>query len=243
MQVRHRKNWDVYEGDPLVYGQSVLGTNLEVWLPSSQEDKVTCLVMAGLHGSEPETTVLLSRALRMVKREALCCAVIPAANPDGLMRGTRGNTRGVDLNRNFPSESWDVNDTAFRWTLEEEPDIYLSSGDRPVSEPESAALLKLFEQLQPEYIISLHAPLACVDDPDMTDLSVWLSEQMNLPLTQDIGYPTPGSMGQWAKEKNQKLITLELPRESIEYQVRSYADIFLKLLSFEGLDFLHKSTN
>ena len=29
--------------------------------------------------------------------------VVPAVNPDGCARGTRGNAHGVDLNRNFPS--------------------------------------------------------------------------------------------------------------------------------------------
>ncbi len=99
MKLRPRRDIGTLPFDPKVYGHSHLGLPLEVWHPSS-----TCkiLIHAGIHGEEGETTVALSRALRLLTEPSPHCAVVLAANPDGLVRGTRGNARGVDLNRNFP---------------------------------------------------------------------------------------------------------------------------------------------
>ena len=81
----------------------MLGLPLEVWRPR-QECRL--LLFAGIHGEEPETTYALSRALRQLSALPEHCAVVLAANPDGITRGTRGNANGVDLNRNFPSKDW-----------------------------------------------------------------------------------------------------------------------------------------
>jgi len=78
------------------FGASREGVPLRVWGPTAAG---TPLVFAAIHGSEPETTVALSAALRTLASPALRCAVVLALNPDGLLRGTRGNGQGVDLNR------------------------------------------------------------------------------------------------------------------------------------------------
>jgi protein MpaA len=88
---------------PATYGRSVLGLPLEVWRP---REACRLLVFAGIHGEEPETTFALSRALRQLSTPSPHAAVVLAANPDGLIRGTRGNARGVELNRNFPTADW-----------------------------------------------------------------------------------------------------------------------------------------
>ena len=100
MNLRPRQMIGTIPWDPDIYGRSQLGNELEFWRPQG-----TCklLVFAGIHGEEPETTFALSRALRQLSELSPHCAVVLAANPDGLSRGTRGNARGVDLNRNFPT--------------------------------------------------------------------------------------------------------------------------------------------
>lgn len=64
------------------YGKSVSGIQLEYW--SAHTGKTQLLLFAGIHGEEPESTVLLSRALRTFREPSDYCSVILAANPDGL---------------------------------------------------------------------------------------------------------------------------------------------------------------
>ena len=51
-------------------------------------------------------------------------------------------------------------------------DIALSPGAKPASEPETQALLDLVRELRPSAIVSLHAPLGCVEDPDQKPLAI-----------------------------------------------------------------------
>src|SRR5882672_6900721 len=87
-----------------VYGASLDGIPLTVYLPETGSAEI--VVLASIHGDEAETTVVVSEALRCLPRGDLKAAVILCANPDGILRGTRGNGRGVDLNRNFPTSNW-----------------------------------------------------------------------------------------------------------------------------------------
>jgi protein MpaA len=195
------------------------------------------LVIAGVHGEEPETTVILSRALRCLEIPPQEVACIPAINPDGLVLGTRGNARGVDLNRNFPTSNWQSEPVRYRWHLEEDsaPDVAIQTGSHPGSEPETRALIELIECLKPDRIIALHAPLGCVDDPDDSAAGRWLADRAALPLVTNIGYPTPGSLGTWAQERELPLITWEFPPDSIEALSRDAVPVLGSILSGEAL--------
>ncbi len=210
------------------YGISVNGTPLQVILPS--DGSAEYLLIAAHHGDEPETTVVLSSALRSVPPENLKSAVILAANPDGLMLGTRGNANGVDLNRNFPSSDWGTIPIRYRWTMDSPRDVELSAGSMGGSEPETQALIKLAKEISPKAIITLHAPLDCLDDINSSELAQWIASRTGLPVVRDVGYPTPGSFGTWAKENNQNLITFELGNQSIETSRERFEETLVKLL-------------
>ena len=197
------------------YGRSVNGSPLEIFLPKEFSNP-KLLIIAGIHGDEPESTVLLSEELRHLNPDELKNAVILCANPDGIARGTRANVNGVDLNRNFSASNWKPEPVYYRNSKDEDRDIELSPGSKPASEPETKSLINIIEKINPKYLISIHAPLACIEDPKKTELSKWISKKTNLPLVQDIGYKTPGSMGSWAEVKDIPIITFELPSESIE---------------------------
>jgi protein MpaA len=211
------------------FGMSRLGAPLEIYGPERLPGG--CLVAAGQHGTEPESTVLLSSVLRTIPEGGLRSHVVPALNPDGLARGTRCNGAGVDLNRNFPTTDWSSKPVSYSWNNDNPQDTELSAGQKPLSEPETAALLQLIADLEPEYIISIHAPMECIDDPGTTPLGKRLSEETGLPLVTDIGYPVPGSFGTWAGEHNIKLITFELPSDSIQNIRRRFTPVLLKLLT------------
>ncbi len=213
---------------PEAYGKSVRGLPLEVYLPAHG---VRELVIAGFHGAEPETTVVLSRAMRAFSKPLDHAAVILAYNPDGLLLGTRANANGVDLNRNFSTRDWQAEPTSYRWTLDDPDRVAIGTGTAPASEPETQAIIQLIDQLQPEIIVSLHGPLACIDDPNETPLGRAIAEHTGLPLVKDVGYPTPGSFGTWAAEKKLPVITYEFEDESVEWLTRKHSPTLEALLS------------
>ena len=209
------------------YGRSVLGAPLR-YIPC--RGKCRLLVMAGIHGEEPETTFLLSRVLRAFDDIFDSVAFILCANPDGVTLGTRGNANGVDLNRNFDTRNFSTEMVGSRSVLEAPRDTLLSPGSAAASEPETQALVALIEKLSPASIVSMHAPIACIDAPQKTKLVEDLMRTFNLPWLPDIGYKTPGSLGTWCGERNIECVTLELPRMSLELLFDRYGIAFAELL-------------
>ena len=196
-----------------VYGASLEEIPLTVYLPDTGSAAI--VILASIHGDEAETTVVVSEALRCLSRGDLQAAVILSANPDGVLRGTRGNARGVDLNRNFPTSNWSPGPVHYKTRANDARDIALSPGAQAASEPETRALLSLLERLHPRAIVSLHAALACIDDSGPSHLGRQLAARSALPLITEIGYPTPGSMGTWASERGLTLVTWELEAASL----------------------------
>jgi protein MpaA len=212
-----------------VYGASLEGIPLRVHLPET--DGVEIVVLASIHGDEAETTVVVSEALRCIPRGDLRAAVILCGNPDGLLRGTRGNGRGVDLNRNFPTSNWSPDPVCYKTRANDARDIALSPGAAPASEPETIALLALLERLRPRAVVSLHAALACIDDAGGSDLGHQLAARCALPLITEIGYPTPGSMGTWAAEQQLTLVTWELEAASLYDLKDRHVPILIDLMT------------
>ena len=228
MKLRVRAESGTLALEPESYGRSHLGVPLEVWRPRSD---CKALLFAGIHGEEGETTGALSRALRQLPEPSPHCAVVLAANPDGLIRGTRGNARGVELNRNFPTQDWQPNPVPHRSTLEDPSDVMLSPGAEPGSEPETRALIALIDELKPEAVIALHAPLACIDDANRSPLARWLAKRTGLPLVEDVSYPTPGSFGTWGRERDLTVVTYEFPLATPDDIVRDHVPVLVDLLT------------
>lgn len=231
MKLRPRQETGTIPWPPGTYGRSFLGRPLEVWRPAGP---CKLLVHAGIHGEEGETTIALSRALRLLAGPPRHCAVVLAANPDGLVRGTRGNARSVDLNRNFPTQDWQPDPVRHRSTLDSPRDVVLSPGDGPASEPETRALIGLIEELKPDAVIALHAPLACIDDDGQGPLAAWIAAKTGLPLVADVGYPTPGSFGTWGGERGIPVVTYEFEMTDKDAIVHKHVPVLAELLA--GVD-------
>jgi protein MpaA len=197
------------------YGRSVRGAELRVHVPPQPRH----LIVAGLHGEEPETVLLARGILDRVDAATATCAVVVCANPDGVADGTRQNARGVDLNRNFPAATWREG-TAPSYPAGIDPARRVpanrtnvsSTGAAPLSEPESAALATLVERLQPALVLDLHAPLELVLTTPLVPEAVAreLAEAAGMELTDDLGSPVPGALRDWLADNGVPCITYEV---------------------------------
>lgn len=195
-----------------VVGHSVEGRPIDLIrfpLGSTVENLDTLLVGA-IHGDEVMSAAVLCRlveALRQGTWHTLTpekpFGIVPVLNPDGLYRNQRPNARGVDLNRNWPTRNFEV---------QGEGTPYFG-GHTPLSEPESQLLANLLERFTPKKIVMLHTPYRVVnyDGAQSLPLAQKMSALNRYPVVADIGYPTPGSFGNYAGiEREYQIITLEL---------------------------------
>ncbi len=82
-------------------GRSQLGRPIRAWRIGNPRSPRRALVVGCIHGNECAGTAVTQRLVNLVRPIALDLWVVQNLNPDGLARGTRGNGRGVDLNRDF----------------------------------------------------------------------------------------------------------------------------------------------
>lgn len=162
-----------------VLGYSVDRRPIIAWRIAPRHARRSILVVGSIAGDEPGgiavTTMLASQAA--ITNVNLW--LIPDANPDGILRGTRGNAHGVDLNRNFP----------YRWHSSSSGSRYYS-GPRPTSEPEARAIVAFVRRIRPELAIWLHQPYGLIDDsqgPHWAELQ--LAGALKLPLGRLPDYP------------------------------------------------------
>ena len=180
------------------------------------EDLGQTLVIGVVHGDEPQGKFLIEKYLdETIKKEVL---FLPCLNPDGFDLKTRTNFNGVDINRNFPTQNWELT----------EKDSYYG-GDEPASETETRFVIDIIKEYQPKSIITLHTPYKIVNyDGPAKELAEKISDIIKYPVEASIGYPTPGSFGTYAGvERNIPVITLEMDEEiSVEVLYKDIKEIF-----------------
>jgi hypothetical protein len=191
------------------YGKSVSGKPLVAYVLGNGPDKT--MVFGAFHGNEPITDDIVLMLRKHLKAnpqllQGRCVILAPVVNPDGLKRGKRSNVRGVDLNRNFPG-TWRAQATKARY----------NPGPSPSSEPETKAVIGLIKQYRPSKIVSLHQPFGNMNytgEPGR-QLALAMQKKNRYPITPDIGYPTPGSFGDYCgKTLRVAIVTHELRPES-----------------------------
>ena len=165
-------------------------------------DKII-LIVGVFHGEEPQGCYLINKFIQTdlcrIKNKLV---IIPCLNPDGMEKNQRQNANGIDLNRSFPTKNW-------RTTSRKE----YSGGEKPNSELETQLMVEVIEEYNFDAILSIHAPFEIVNyDGPAKELAEKISEITGYKVQGDIGYPTPGSFGNYCGvERCIPTITLELP--------------------------------
>jgi len=133
-------------------GRSARGRRLRVVELGDPSSARSVLVVGCIHGNECAGTAITSRLLRGAAPRDAVLWIVPDLNPDGRAAGTRVNGRGVDLNRNFPSE----------WRPLQRRGGPQYSGPRPLSEPETRGIARFIRARRPRVTIWFHQPQAVV---------------------------------------------------------------------------------
>ena len=167
------------------------------------------LVVGGMHGDERGGAALVRElTIRLACTDGGgALTIVPVLNPDGLYVAARANARGVDLNRNLPTQSWVPRPAHGGW---------------PMSEPESRALYDVLVRANPAFVISVHEgtePLVDWDGP-AADAAQGLGACTGLEVRR-IG-ALPGSLGSLVGvDWGRPLVTLELPRAASSLPVET----------------------
>ena len=198
-------------------GHTVNGRDIKAFrLGDAKADK-TVVLLGVMHGTERAP----ARTLRTLRDGRKSVAgvdlwVIPVLNLDGAAAERRSNARGVDLNRNFP-QNWSRAVTG--------------AGRSAASEPETRALMRFLDRVDPDVVVSLHQPFGVVDTSVSKDpaLARALSRELNLPRRDvDCGGPCHGTLTGWFNATHDgEAITVEFARNP----ARSY----LKQTAVRGL--------
>ncbi|MBF0360921.1 MAG: succinylglutamate desuccinylase/aspartoacylase family protein [Oligoflexia bacterium] len=187
-------------------GKSVEGKDIRA-LKTKEKSPKYLYLLAGVHGDEVEGVYVLQQIIdwiELLETLGIPLIIIPILNLDGYCAGTRVNAHGVDLNRNLPTSDW----------MAEFSEQQFHPGPKPLSEPENEALVKLFEQYPPKFMISFHSwrPLLNYNG-ECKDVADFISQFNKYPVADNIGYSTPGSLGKYLPEKHDvPVITFEFPK-------------------------------
>jgi predicted deacylase len=211
----------VAEGLPFEIGESVGQRPLEVF--RFGEGPRELLIVAGIHGGyEWNTIALADELIGLLQSEParlpddVTLYILRALNPDGEARSHsyegRANDHGVDLNRNWPV-NWHLDwDRTYCWHY-----LPITAGDHPLSEPETATLLRFILDHDFDGLISYHSaalgifPGGSPPDTASARLAAALAEVSGyLYPARDYGCEYTGQFADWAVSQGIPAVDVEL---------------------------------
>jgi protein MpaA len=177
-------------GVPVEFGRSVLDRPLEV-IRRGDVDGARVLVVGCIHGDEDAGTAI-TRVLESIDVPAgVELWIVPTMNPDGTALDQRHNANGVDLNRNF----------GVNWAPLGEPGNWQYGGPDAASEPETQAMSRLGELVEPDLVLWYHQDLYRITPSSGLggQLRARYAELTGLPLLQVTGGTYTGTASQWSR--------------------------------------------
>lgn len=167
--------------------------------------------VGGTHGDEKSSVQILTRWIDQLELNPnripahQTIVVIPNLNPDGYAANRRTNANGVDLNRNFPSNSWKSG-----VTMPDKSYWPNGGGTAPLSEPESRALANYITAQAPRLVLTYHAAGDIVQPNGGGDSTPIASEYAKKSTVGYLGasqtgtffeYDTTGAFEDWLNDK------------------------------------------
>lgn len=197
-------------------GTSVKGRAITAYYFGVGAKKI--LLAGSLHGTESNTKGLLLgwvsflRANQQLIPKDRTFIVVPSVNPDGVAAQDRFNARGVDLNRNYGTSTWQ------KTTYWNGGAIKNGGGSVPFSEPETKALRNLINKESPKITISYHSAAGVViSDGPSNALRNWYASKTGYTniagatnYDDVFSYDVTGSLEEWLGEKGKVVIVVEL---------------------------------
>jgi protein MpaA len=204
-----------------VMGTSQDGTPLTLYALGTGAQRV--LLIGGQHGGPEENTVELVNGLLEYFSShpadvppGIELDILPVANPDGLARGSRQFSDGVDPDRNWGGSDWKTDaydsNAVFRTGL---------GGPAPFSAPETQALGNWVLATRPAFIVNYHSAggfMFGARDGVAGDLSnayaqasgYWWPQPGVGGQRSPLPYSASGSMNIWLRETGIPAILVEL---------------------------------
>ena len=165
------------------------------------------LILGGVHGDEIEGVIAAQKILQILMKSfpyRMNLTLVPEFNPEGVLFKTRGNSRGIDLNRNLPTKDWSPEIKTPRY----------NPGPHALSESENQGLVKYIEEKKPRFIYSLHSwqPMLNINGNAKPVADV-IHSLTGYRIDTDMGYPTPGCLGTYTgRERDCPTLTYEIER-------------------------------
>lgn len=200
-------------GSHSLNGFPLLARDLRADNAHSQPTRV--LLLGGIHGDEQSAAAIVFRWMEYLQQPGareFQWKIAPVVNPDGLLarKPHRGNARGIDLNRNFPTPNWQQEAPRY-WARVTRSDPRRYPGKAPISEPESRWIYDTIEKFKPDVIISVHAPFGVLD----FDGPATPPQRFGRLIYNRVGV-YPGSLGNYSGlHKEIPVVTIELPNASV----------------------------
>jgi Zinc carboxypeptidase len=205
------------------------------------------LLIGGQHGGPEENTVQLANALLDYFSSnpaevppGIELDILPVANPDGLARGVRQFSNGVDPDRNWGGGDWKTDaydsNAVFRTGL---------GGPEPFSAPETQALANWVLANRPTFIVNYHSAggfmfggregLPGVLSSTYAQASGYSWPQPGVGGQRSpLPYQASGSMNVWLRETGIAAILVELTTaRSVEFE-RNLAAVLAVLAELSG---------
>jgi protein MpaA len=175
------------------FGRSVQNRPL-TFIRRGNPNGVRVVVVGVIHGDETAGLAVIDLLKKASLPSNIDMWILPMLNPDGYLLKTRQNANKVDLNRNFP-----VN-----WKPIGEKGFWQWSGLAAATEPETAAMLRFGNIVQPEFSVWYHQDYFRISPASGREGQVRkrYAELVDLPLLKITGGSYSGTAAMWSETLN-----------------------------------------